>query len=451
MGSISYAALLSLFASVLVILSAGFPLTFSLYAFSFQNTLGFSQVEVNSINVANIVGQFLCYPLVGALSDKYGANRVCLLSGILGVPALLLAANAYEHRQGYLMLAASFFMIGVASTCGYITSVSTCARNFAGARGLAIAIPVCAYGFATLLYTIVFDRYFTKSDQSHEQHDISAFWRALCWFIGCAALLGFVFMTDQSKSKDQDQEDGTDTESTQLLPTADVESMQPPFFQDVTVLLYAVAYILAAGSTETLVGNMGSIVDSILRSSNLTPANSSAYASRAVSIFAIFSTLSRLIVGVVGDALAKRGRSRVIILLALSICMSGAIFLLALSPPSTTLFYLVVGINGFCYGSLYCIGPTLASVIWGLRDFGRNWGILAYSPLVGSVLGSYLYATLYDHHAKLQHSGHKLGNLLCAGRGCYAASFMVMGAAVLLATFIWAAAWRIWRLRHIIV
>ncbi|ORY81453.1 major facilitator superfamily domain-containing protein [Protomyces lactucae-debilis] len=447
----SYSALLSLFASVLVILSAGFPLTFSLYAGSLQNILGYSQVQVNSVNVANIIGQFLCYPLIGLLSDKYGANRVCLFSALLGIPGLLLAANAYERRQGYLVLCSAFFLIGVASTCAYITSVSTCARNFAGARGLAIAIPICAYGFATLLYTLVFERYFSLANQAQEQYNIPGFWRNLCWFVGLAALLGSCFMKSPTSATNESISGPLEDSSQEQVPLlGSQEESRPPFFEDITVLMYAVAYIFAAGATETLVGNMGSIVESILLKTPDANGTSGSYASRAVSVFAIFSTVSRLIVGLLGDVLAKKGYSRIPLLLGLTALMSLAMLTLALAPPSTTIFFLVAGINGFCYGSLYCIGPTLASVIWGLRDFGRNWGCLAYSPLIGSVLGSYLYAALYDRRARAQHPDSNQGHL-CAGQGCYSLSFLLMASAVALAMSIWVLTWRIWRRRGIIV
>lgn len=346
----------ALVSSFVVILGAGFPLTFSLYATSFQSVLGFSQTQVNTVNICNIIGQFICYPVIGALSDKYGANVVASLGAVFIIPGLLSAAVAYENRYSCAFLSTMFFFIGMGSTCGYITAVSTSARSLPNQKGLAISIPVCAYGLATLIYSVIFSQFFKTS----QGYDIPAFWRSITIFVAFASIIGFFGMrvvvpspTPQSRESDpllqqqqqQDQyhgpEDAENSEGSAPLH-------RPPFFKDVTVVLYAIGYVLIAGSAETLVGNMGSILASIDASSQQP-----SQASTAVSLFAVFSTLSRLLIGWLSDALANKGLSRMTIpVFMVAVPMAIDFLALSLLPSTQTSFLIIVSINGFCYGSL---------------------------------------------------------------------------------------------------
>ena len=35
---------------------------------------------------------------------------------------------------------------------------------------------------------------------------------------------------------------------------------------------------------------------------------------------------------------------------------------------------------GIGYGGIFTLAPTVVSVVWGVGGFGRNWGILTFSP-----------------------------------------------------------------------
>lgn len=75
----------------------------------------------------------------------------------------------------------------------------------------------------------------------------------------------------------------------------------------------------------------------------------------------------------------------------------------------------------------------------------RAQGVISYSPLVGSVLGSYLYAHLYDRAA----DGQDRGDGLCIGTPCYRVSIVVMACAICVGTVAWSSAWRVWKARSI--
>lgn len=35
---------------------------------------------------------------------------------------------------------------------------------------------------------------------------------------------------------------------------------------------------------------------------------------------------------------------------------------------------------GIGYGGIFTLAPTVVSVVWGIGGFGRNWGILTFTP-----------------------------------------------------------------------
>lgn len=442
-------AYIALVSAVIVVLGAGFPLTFSLYTTSFQSVLNLSQKEINAINVANIIGQFIGYPVLGYCSDHYGAHLVAFLGAFSSIPGLFVAANAYDARSSYVILSAAFFWIGVGSTCGYITAMSTCVRSLPRAKGLAISLATCSYGSATLIYSVVFQAFFKTS----EGYDIPKFWRSITVFVAAASIVGFFGMrlpnsSDLACSEGDDVTTAATTAATseeeqETRPLLDnpatrnehVTSSNPSFFKDVSVLLYALGYVLIAGATETLVGNMGSVMAALSASSQ---------ASTAVSLFAFFSTISRILVGSSLDLLARHGYSRFhipIFIVALPMCLVFLVLGLAPMTPASSL--VMLGINGFCYGSMYCSGPVIAAEVWGVEQFGRNWGVLSYSPLLGSVLLSLLYAFMYDNQADRQNND---GNL-CIGQSCFGPPLLIMSVCIAVGLGSWVCAWQVWRRR----
>lgn len=108
--------------------------------------------------------------------------------------------------------------------------------------------------------------------------------------------------------------------------------------------------------------------------------------SHHISMFAFSNTVSRLAAGVISDYVSSSHRarpsSRIPLLLALSICQVFALFVLAYSPVSWLREWFSVGsvLIGVSYGGIFTLAPTVVSVVWGIGGFGRNWGILTFTP-----------------------------------------------------------------------
>jgi MFS family permease len=108
--------------------------------------------------------------------------------------------------------------------------------------------------------------------------------------------------------------------------------------------------------------------------------------SRHVSMLALSNTLSRLVSGLLSDYMSSPNRSqsisRIPLFLFLGLVNAFALFLLAYAPIPWLQQYFSIGsiLVGISYGGIFTLAPTIVSVVWGIGGFGRNWGILTFTP-----------------------------------------------------------------------
>lgn len=197
------------------------------------------------------------------------------------------------------------------------------------------------------------------------------------------------------------------------------------------------SFILLAGPGEVFTNNMGIMFQSLRASTDANAQGLSA--SSQVSLFALSSTIGRLIFGALCDVPTKSPiTARMIVLLLTAILLTfGFLYLSVFSELAT--FWIPSIAIGAGYGGLFTVYPAIISIVWGTVDFATFWGCLATAPAVGSTAFGVLYAKLYD-----QASSRQAQNDLCIGRDCFRTSTLwftisnVVGVLILvLATIIW--------------
>jgi len=183
-----------------------------------------------------------------------------------------------------------------------------------------------------------------------------------------------------------------------------------------------------------------------------------------VSFIALTSTLSRLLAGSVSDYLApptptvhlppvpieaRRRRptcSRMNILFFFAVIMFLGLALVATGTIHRTpsLFWLVSTSIGAGYGAVFCLAPTVVSVVWGTKNFGTNWGIVTMTPALGAVVYGCLFAAEFD-------AGVGAGQGACVGLHCAQYSFTAMAGSVVAAVVGWVWVWGKWKRAGVIV
>ena len=245
------------------------------------------------------------------------------------------------------------------------------------------------------------------------------------------------------------------------------------FLTDHTMWWLAAGFFLVTGPGEAFINNLGTIIGTLT-----PPHTSSSPTSPAthVSIVAITSTAARLITGTLSDLLApvapnhqhRRGTgslensishlhgvtgsckpftlSRLVFLLTFSILLSLGQILLAsgLIQNHANRFAWVSALIGAGYGAVFSLVPIVISVVWGVENFGTNWGILATAPAAGATVWGAVYAAVYQKAIGSgdEGPGGSAEEVLCYGRKCYAPTFWAMAISVWVACGLWIWAWR---------
>ncbi len=233
------------------------------------------------------------------------------------------------------------------------------------------------------------------------------------------------------------------------------------FLRDHTMWFLAGGFFLVTGPGEAFINNLGTIIDTFYPPPSVVPSRNSP--ATHVSIVALTSTVARLLTGTISDLLAPTPSnehsprkplqvSRVTLLLASTLLLSLGQVVLAsgLIQRSPENFPLISAFVGLGYGAIFSLTPIIVSVVWGVQNFGTNWGIVAVVPAGGAAVWGAVYSWVYQMGAR-QEAAVEEDALLCYGTKCYAITFWGMAVCSWVAVALWAWAWAGWRRRGIAV
>ncbi|KAL9105447.1 MAG: hypothetical protein Q9227_009381 [Pyrenula ochraceoflavens] len=151
---------ISFICSVLSCLCAGSITAYSLYGGRFLVDLAYTQLQVNGVSIAAELAMYLPVPFFGYLCDRYSPPPLSLLASLLFGSGYMLAAFTYKnglpdkngdrHGWAFGVMVFAFILVGMGTSCMYLSAVATCAKNFGKGkyRGLLLAIPIAAFGLS---------------------------------------------------------------------------------------------------------------------------------------------------------------------------------------------------------------------------------------------------------------------------------------------------------------
>jgi len=132
-----------------------------------------------------------------------------------------------------------------------------------------------------------------------------------------------------------------------------------------------------------------------------------------VAIMAIGNAGGRIIAGVLSDRIG-RSYTLIIMLIFQSVLMFAAIFVFGAEKTSPVLLVLIATFMGFNYGTNLSLFPSYTKDLWGLKNFGINYGIIFTAWGVGGfVMG-------------------RLSQMLRASTGTFNTSFIAAGVLLLI-------------------
>ena len=238
------------------------------------------------------------------------------------------------------------------------------------------------------------------------------------------------------------------------------------FVSGTSTSLQYIQHLTFAGPGEAFITNLGTIIGT-LYPPYPDPSAAPTTAATHVSIVAITSTIARILFGTLTDVLApvstahhiqsavnslsslppRRGRfeiSRLTFLLVSALLLSLGQVLLAAGviQNHAERFWLVSVLIGSGYGALFSLTPLIISVIWGVENFGTNWGIVAMVPALGATVWGVVYSSVYQWAAEKASVSRHSEDVLCYGKQCYSATFWAMALSVWIGCALWVWAWK---------
>lgn len=418
-----------------------------------------------------------------------------------------------EGGWPFAVMVIAFVGVGMGTSCMYLSAVTTCAKNFGRGKhkGLALALPIAAFGLSGMWQSQIGSHFFAqKEDERNGDVDVFRYFLFLAGLLFAVGMVGAVGLRvvgeeemiddavdelgrdglledspylQRSLLHDGENSNGYGTLSTHhhdseasslasnphdsenaLKKTMLLNTETRIFLTDPTMWLLAAGFFLTTGPGEAFINNLGTIIHTLYApSSSIPPSNSPA---THVSIVALTSTLARLLTGTLSDLLAPTSThpnvganqqtftvSRMSFLLTSTLLFSLGQLLLATSavqshPP---LFPLVSALVGLGYGAIFSLTPIIVSVVWGVQNFGTNWGIVAVVPAAGAAMWGAVYSGVYQAGVERSQIMGGEKDQMCYGVKCYQSTFWAMAVASWVAVGLWAWAWRRWRARDIAV
>ncbi|KAF9453242.1 MFS general substrate transporter [Macrolepiota fuliginosa MF-IS2] len=433
-----------------------------------------TQPQLTTVVLAAMMGQYPFAALAGKLIDRHGPSLCSAIAAVLYSTAFSAfsyhvynAASDATNSPVSLYLTLSFGLAGLGTVFSYFSFLFAASRLFPKQPGVASGTSMALFGLSPLFLTSVASNWFTNRYTGVLQ--VVRFTAYLAVATGVVHLMGAVaFSRAGLNSKDEhtasrDLEDYP-TETTRLLPPGERPEYIPEvhvktdstlgFLKHPQLWLLVLFCICIFGAGEMVISNIGTIVAALPADSS--DSFGSTYAMdntpQQVRMISIANTFTRIFIGPLADYVspvasylpngtvvhARKHRISRISFLFGSATLLALTFFYASTGIKTqgSLWILSLGI-GMGYSATFTVVPSIVSSIWGLKNLGRNFGILMYAPFIGTPMFSYFYAFVSQSHTT--------GGGICRGPECWQTTFRVATVTSLLALAIATTLWRQWR------
>src|SRR3954452_18148610 len=341
----------------------------SVFVPALEREFGWTRPQTSLVATIDMVMLASMFMVAGLLQDRIGPRTVATIGGLLFSAGLFLAS----FTQSLGMLYATWgVMVGAGLGFGYLAPITVGSKWFPDQRGLvnglAIGIFAAGSGIFGPIAGISVERYG---------------WRTTFQLM---AGLFFVFtMVGAYLLKNP-------PESYTVPAPAAASSRKPRTYVDMPTsqvlripMFYVLWFAYALGTTA------GTMVISQLvpfaRSSGL----GSREAGFAITIGAVGSAFGRFFSGWLSDHLGRLSTLRTIIVLSMI-----ATPLLYIERNSIVLFYVLLFLVYYCYGTQLSVYTALAGDFYGPKYLATNYGMLllawGFAGVLGPVIGSRVYA-----------------------------------------------------------
>ncbi len=334
--------------------------------------------------------------LAGKVQDRFGPRLTAMIGGVLVGTGFILIS---QFNSYYVWIVGFGVLVGTGIGFGYSAATPPALKWFPPEKtGLIAGLVVSGFGLASV-YIAPLATYLIKIwglQQSMLFFGV-AFTIVVC---GLSLLLknppeGYVPVpaaTSGPSGKKVNKD---------FIKTVDITPSQ--IFRKYEFYLLWITYAFASGAGLMVIGSVAGMAKKSLGT----------YAFLAVAILAIGNAGGRIIAGILSD---KIGRTNTLIIMLgfQATLMFTAIPVLNAEIPSAVLLVLLTTFIGFNYGTNLSLFPSITKDLWGLKNFGGNYGIVFTAWGVGGFVMA------------------RVSQMIKAGSGSFTNSFLIAGGVLIL-------------------
>jgi len=316
--------------------------------------------------------------LAGKCQDRYGPRLTAIIGGLLVGAGFVLISTTTAYAGWILGFG---FLVGTGIAFGYSSATPAALKWFPPTHtGKIAGIVVSGFGLASVyiapLATYLLDRWGL-------QKSMLFFGIAFLVVVSSLATLlrnppkgyvppGFV---DRRRGGAQGKSARKSFRDDQFSP---MEMIRDPLFWAVWTL-----YFIGAGAGLMVIGSVAGMAKKSLGEQ----------AFLAVAILAVGNAAGRIAAGTLSDRIG-RGRTLSLVFIIQALLMLAAIPIVGSDTPSSLLVILLATFIGFNYGANLALFPSFTKDLWGMKNFGVNYGIVFTAWGIGGFVMSRISQTL---------------------------------------------------------
>jgi OFA family oxalate/formate antiporter-like MFS transporter len=309
------------------------------------------------------------YCVAGRILDLKGPRRVAVVGGVLFSLGFFLASFTHALWMFYLAIGVC---LGAGNGFGYVVPTSVGSKWFPDKRGLVIGLMVGGYGAGSGIFGPVASAMIERVGWRSTFQILSLIFFAMT--MTAAYLLknppsGYLPPGWHPSQYRAASRAGADMPASEMVRTSTFRALW-------------VAYCL--GTTA------GTLVISQLVPFARSAGHSAAIAAFAITVGAIGNASGRIFSGLISDHIGRLNTLRIILLV--SAAAMPALFLLR---ERAGLFYLLLFLVYYCYGTQLSVYASTSADFYGTRNIGLNYGLLFLAWGVAGILGPFLGGRVY--------------------------------------------------------
>ena len=364
-----------LLGGVLMNLALGVIYAWSVFVAPFGEDFGWNRTQVSVVFTIAILSVGSWFVVAGFLQDRFGPQRVAAFGGILYALGFYLASQTDSLIWLYITFGA---IAGAGNGFGYAIPIPVCSKWFPDRRGLAVGLVVGGYGAGSGIYGPLAREVLIPAYGWQGTMQISA-----AVFLVMTLVAAWLLRNPPEGYKPP-------TAAPAPAPGAAPAAAAPvghdfatgEMVRTPTFYLLWIAYCLGAAAGLMVISQLVPVGEA---------AGLGAAAGLGLTIGAIGNTGGRVLSGWMSDTFGRLNTLRLMVLLS-----AVALPLFFLLAGQVALFYLLLVVIYYCYGTLLSVFASTCADFYGTRNMGVNYGLLFSAWGVAGIVGPVIAGRVFD-------------------------------------------------------